>query len=46
MRAGLRLLRAASVSVVVIGLAGSAHVIGHGSLPHPGRSANGPPGQS
>jgi len=32
----LRLVRAASVSAVVLGLAGAAHVAGHGELPRPG----------
>ncbi|HEX8495696.1 MAG TPA: hypothetical protein VF661_00765 [Actinomycetales bacterium] len=35
LHAGLRLLRAGSVGVVVLGLAAAAHVAGHGDLPHP-----------
>lgn len=35
LHAGLRLLRAGCVAVVVLGLAAAAHVAGHGTLPHP-----------
>ena len=35
LHAGLPLLRAGSVGVVVLGLAAAAHVAGHGDLPHP-----------